>query len=113
MDPITLGKIIHEAADDKKAADSVFLDVTGSSDLCNFVYICSAENEKQAQAIAESIDFQCKKKANLVASAVEGKASGSWVLLDYSSVMVHVFLRDSREYYHLEDLFPNAKKISL
>jgi ribosome-associated protein len=109
---MTLLGAINEAALDKKAANATCLNIQGQSNLCDFMYICSAENEKQAQAIAESIEEQCRKKLQVRPIAVEGKVSGSWILLDFGSTIVHVFLKEQRDYYKIEDLFPNAPRLS-
>ncbi len=102
-------KFAVAAARDKKATRLILQDLRGFSDLCDFQLICSGQNEKQTQAIADSIQGDLKQKASLQVLAVEGKTSGHWILLDYGSLIVHVFYDYVRDYYALEELWPQAK----
>ena len=102
-----------KASLDKKAFRLVVMDLRGLSDVCDYQFICSAENEKQSFAIAEAIEEACKKDHGVKPLAIEGKKSGHWVLLDYGSVMVHVFYNYLRDYYALEEIWPNAKFVDI
>jgi ribosome-associated protein len=108
---IELGQIAASAAVDKKASRISLLDVRGLTDLCDSVLICSADNERQSMAIADAIDERCRKVAGLKPYAVEGKQVGNWILMDYGSLIVHVFLANTRDYYALDSLWPKAPKI--
>ena len=108
---IELGQIAASAAVDKKSGRITLLDVRGLTDMCDSVLICSADNEKQSAAIADAIEERCRKVAGLKPYAVEGKQVGNWVLMDYGSFIVHIFLAAARDYYALDSLWPKAKKI--
>jgi ribosome-associated protein len=108
MTPIDIAKAAAAAAADKKAARPVLLDLRGVSDMCDYQFICSGENERQTRAIAEAIEERCKKQG-LRPVAVEGKQSGNWIVMDYGSTLVHVFYAYLRDYYALEQLWPKAK----
>lgn len=109
MTPHDLAKIAVSAARDKKATRLILQDLEDQSDLCDMQLICSGQNERQTQAIAEGIQAELKKQANMTPAAIEGKQSGHWILLDYGGLMIHVFYDFVRDYYALEELWPKAK----
>lgn len=102
-----------KAAAEKKATRMTALDLRGLSDLCDIQMICSGDNERQTKAIADSIIGHIKQKAGINPVAVEGMQTGYWILVDYGSVIIHVFMNEYRDYYALESLWPTAKGISL
>ncbi len=108
---IELGQIAASAAVDKKSSRISLLDVRGLTDMCEVSLVCSAENEKQAQAIAESVEERCKKVTGIKPFAVEGKSVGNWILLDYGALVVHIFLAAARDYYSFDTLWTKAKPI--
>lgn len=108
---IELGQIAASAAVDKKAGRIVLLDVHGMTDMCDSVLICSSDNERQSAAIADAIEERCRKVAGLKPYAVEGKQVGNWILMDYGSLIVHIFLSAARDYYALDSLWPKAQKL--
>ncbi len=109
MTPLEIAQEAVTAAADKKAVRPVLLDMRGVSDLCEYQFICSGENERQTRAIAEAIEARCKQLGGVRPVAIEGKQSGNWILLDYGSTLVHVFYNYIRDYYALEQLWPKAK----
>ena len=113
MNTLDLVKAIAQAAHDKKASRLIVQDLRQRSDICDYQIVCSATNERQTQAICSSIEEGVRKKLNLRPSAIEGKQTGHWILVDYSSVIIHIFLDEIRGYYALEELWPDAKSISI
>jgi len=111
MEPNEIGLTAAKIAKDKKATRVVVLDLKGQSDVCSCMVICSVQNDRQAKAIAEAMDAELKS-LDIKALAIEGKQSGQWVLLDFGSTLVHIFLDHLRDYYALEKLFPDAEFIS-
>jgi ribosome-associated protein len=105
---LALAKIVAEAAQNKKAKDLVLQSLAGKSDLCDFQLICSGENDRQTKAIAQNIAAVCKETANIRPASVEGAKSGQWILMDYGSLIVHVFLSEVRDYYALDSLWPDS-----
>lgn len=110
---IELGQIAASAAVDKKAGRIALMDVKGLTDMCDAVLICSADNEKQSAAIADAIEERCRKVSGLKPYVVEGKQVGNWILMDYGSVIVHIFLAAARDYYALDSLWPKAKMVTV
>jgi ribosome-associated protein len=99
-------------AADKKAMDVVVLDMRDASSITDYFLICSGGSERQVQAIADAIDEQLTQ-SGIASLGVEGYREGRWILMDYGDVIVHVFSRDTREFYDLERLWANAPKIEV
>lgn len=89
----------------------IILDLRESSDLCEFQFICSGDNDRQTRAIADSIEMRMKKEHGVLPMATEGKQTGQWIVLDYGATIIHVFLAPLRDYYAIEELWPNAKVV--
>jgi ribosome-associated protein len=109
MTPIEIAQAAAQAAADKKAVRPILIDLRGQSDLADFQFICSGENEVQTRAIADAIEARCRQVGGIRPVAIEGKQSGNWILLDYGGTLVHVFFSYLRDYYALESLWPKAK----
>ena len=110
---IELGQIAASAAVDKKASKIILLDVRGLTDMCDVSLVCSADNERQAMAISEAVDERCRKVAGVKPLAVEGRQVGNWILMDYGSLVVHIFLAAVRDYYAFDNLWPKAKNLNV
>ncbi|MFI5401561.1 MAG: ribosome silencing factor [Planctomycetota bacterium] len=96
--------------DEKRAEDIVRLDVSGVTDVADEFLIATILNARQGGAILEA----CEKEAKRFRTkrlGVEGGAMSSWILLDYGSLVVHLFLPEQRSYYALEHIWADAKKI--
>ena len=107
--------MLHEAASaaqSKKAVEPVALDLRGLEGVADYFLICSASSELQVRAIAEAVE---EKLSELGARPwhIEGREGWRWVLLDYVELVVHVFHHRTREYYLLERLWGDAKKVDL
>ena len=73
--------------------------------------ICSANSEPHLKAIAGEIETRLKEDYAIRAAAIDGLAASQWIVLDYLYVVVHIFYRDKREYYSLEDLWGDAPRL--
>ena len=94
----------------KKAMNVVALDVAEMTSYADVFIICSGRSNRQVNAIAESIKTELKKH-KIKPLSVEGTKDGHWVLLDYGHVIIHVFYEPVREFYDLEGLWVDAKRI--
>ena len=106
----TLQQLVVTAAAEKKAEDILILDLRHRSDLTDYFVICSGNSKMQVQAIVDSIlekIYQTKQKL----SAVEGYATGNWVVVDLEDIIVHVFHKDARSHYDLERLWGDVPVI--
>ena len=101
------------AADDKKASDLLLIDLTTLSEVCDYFLICTAGNRPQLDAIVEAIEEKVRLNCGQKPMAIEGKARSSWVLIDFGSVVCHVFLPETRDFYRLERLWGDAPRVSL
>ncbi|MBW2568036.1 MAG: ribosome silencing factor [Deltaproteobacteria bacterium] len=96
----------------KKAVNPVILDVRGLSSIADFFIICSGSSNRQVIAIAEYIQTNLKKEHGIKSYAIDGLKEGHWVLLDYGYVIIHVFYEPVRDFYDLEGLWVDAKRIT-
>ena len=103
-------QLCAEAADNKKAFDTLILDLRGLTYIADYFVICSGSNTTQVSAIAEEVGH-ILAKAGEHPSHVEGGAESNWVLMDYGDVVVHVFEEQARAYYGLEKLWSDAPRI--
>ena len=99
-----------KAALGRKALDLVVLDVRELTSVADAFIICSGRSNRQVMAIAEFIQTELKK-TGIKPLNVEGKKEGHWVLLDYGHVIIHVFYETVRNFYDLEGLWMDAKRI--
>jgi ribosome-associated protein len=101
-----------EAARDKKALDLVALDLRHLSSFTDFFVICSGQNVRQVQAIADAVESALKKE-QVKPAHIEGFAHADWVLLDYFTFVVHVFSTERRAFFALEKLWGSAERVAL
>jgi ribosome-associated protein len=100
------------AALDKKATDLDVLAVAELTSIADYFILCSAGNERQAQAIADSILDQLRSELGVKPLLVEGTTPGRWVLLDFGDFIVHIFTEDVRRFYGLERLWGDAPNVT-
>ncbi len=105
-------KTAVSAALDKKAENIVVLNVKKIVDYTDYFLILSGNSTRQNQAIYDSI-MESLKKLKRKPLHVEGVERGEWILLDYGSFIIHIFSPRAREYYDLESLWGDAKKVEL
>jgi len=106
-------KLAIHCASEKKAFDIVAIDLREIASFTEFFIIASGANQRQVQAISDEISEQLKEQLNSGVIRVEGYQSGEWILLDYGDFIVHIFERKAREFYDLERLWRDAKKVEL
>ena len=111
-DGLALAQEAARLALDKKATDAVLLDLRELAAVSDYFVIVSAASEVQVKAIADHVEDTLREKG-LKPWHVEGREGRHWMLLDYIDVVVHVFHEKTREYYLLERLWGDAKKIEI
>ena len=110
MPALDLARRVVELAEDKKAADIVLLDLTGLTTVADYFVIASGGSERQLDAIADGI-ISGMRDEKVHAYGREGTAASHWVLVDFGSVIAHVFTPPERDYYQLERHWSEAKTI--
>ena len=108
MDSKKLADKITELIFSKKGYDVKILNLRKLTSIADYFIICSADSDTQVKAIADEILIGSKKIGEAIWHK-EGMNMKSWVLLDYVDVVVHIFLRDTRQFYSLEKLWGDAK----
>ena len=109
-DPGELAHRIVDVASDKKGSDIVMLRTAEITTMADYFVICTGRSERQVQALTQSIVDQLRDDG-VRPLGVEGQGAARWVLIDYGSVIVHVFAPEEREYYGLERLWSNAAQV--
>ena len=94
----------------RKALDVVVLDVRELTSVADVFIICSGKSNRQVTAIAEHIKDDLRSK-KIKPANVEGLSDGHWVLLDYGSIIFHIFYEPIRAFYDLEGLWTDARRI--
>lgn len=110
LDPGDLAHRIVEVASDKKASDVVLLRTAEVTTMADYFVICSGRSERQVQVLGHAIVDELREEG-IRPLGVEGRGTARWILLDYGSVIVHVFAPEEREYYGLERLWSNATQV--
>ena len=106
-------RIAVQAAQEKKAAGIVVLDLSSASTFTDFFVICTGFSTPQVQAICNEIEEQLYKQAGRSVQHREGYRSADWALLDFGGFIVHVFSEEARRYYDLERLWRSAPKLEI
>ena len=105
-------KTAAAAAADKKAIDLMVLKLIGITSFADYFVICSGTSTRQVQAIANEIEDRLRSE-KVRPLNIEGYQNAEWILLDYGSMIVHVFSEKSRQFYDLERLWGDAEKIEV
>ena len=101
---------ITEGIQEKKGKNIVIADLTNIDDtICKYFVICQGNSPSQVIAIVDSIKEFTRKGAGTKPSAIDGQRNAEWVAMDFSDVLVHVFLPEARNFYNLEHLWADAK----
>jgi ribosome-associated protein len=101
------------AAGERKALDTVVLDLREVASFTDFFVIASGTNVRQVQAIADAVEEHLRKNLRVKPARVEGYNSAEWVLLDYGDFIFHVFEAKARRFYDLERLWRDAARVEL
>ncbi len=101
-----------DAVTGKKAGDIVVLDLRGLTSIADAFIICCGKSNRQVTAIGEYI-VKTLKQSGIKPLSTEGLKDGRWVLLDYGDVIIHVFSEVVRDFYDIEGLWVDARKINL
>ena len=105
-----LCNLVVKGMQEKKALDIVVMDLRGVKNaFADFFVVCAGTSDTQIDAIADSVDKEVWEATRTNSKSIEGKSNREWILLDYYDVIVHVFKKDKREFYKLEELWGDAQ----
>lgn len=104
-----LSQVVVKGMQEKKASEIVIMDLRKvKNSVADFFILCSGNSDTQVDAIADSVDEQVYKELAQNPWHQEGKENKEWLLIDYVDVVAHIFKKDKREFYALEDLWGDA-----
>ncbi len=99
-----------EAALDKKASAVEIIDVTGKVDYADFLVLMTGSSDRHVAALADAVDERLAR-SGFHSISIEGRPAGSWVLIDFVDVVVHIFQKESRAVYDLDGLWMDARRL--
>lgn len=111
LDSNEIARKIVEIASNRKAEDIVMLDISKVSIIADYFVICSGTGDRHVKAIAREIEEKLREEDAIRPINVEGITEGTWVLMDYGDVLVHVFAPETRDFYRLEQLWSGAQPV--
>ncbi|MEQ9618182.1 MAG: ribosome silencing factor [Deltaproteobacteria bacterium] len=103
---------IAQAAWEKNAEDPVVIEVKSSSDVTDYLMICSANSTRGVKTIVDNIEKKLKGMDEKIIG-IEGHAEGKWVLVDSADVVAHIFYEPLREFYNIESLWIDAPRVKI
>ncbi|HKF75431.1 MAG TPA: ribosome silencing factor [Candidatus Dormibacteraeota bacterium] len=109
LSPLALAEMLVSVADDKKAWDPVIVDLRGKTTIADYFVICDGETDRQIRSIADAM-MERARREGIRPLSVDGYDEAAWILLDFDSVLAHVFLPGERSYYDLEALWAASEK---
>lgn len=106
----TLLSNVLEGIKSVKGKEIVNIDLTGLENrVCQYFVICHGDSNTHVNAIAESVSGEVKEKLDLPSAHKEGQDNAIWILLDYGNIVVHVFQKEYRDFYRIEELWADGK----
>jgi len=109
---IEITRIAAAALDSKKGYEIKALHTAGLTTLSEYFVICTGTSNTQIKALSDAVEKALEEAGEKV-HHIEGHRSGTWVLMDYSCVVVHIFTEESRQFYDLERLWRDAEEVDL
>ncbi|TYB32027.1 MAG: ribosome silencing factor [Candidatus Mcinerneyibacterium aminivorans] len=106
-------KKVVELLDEKKGEDIKIIDVEGISPITDYMIIASAETQKHARTMAENVKVKMKKDLGVNCEHLDGYDNGEWIIMDYFDFLVHIFLKNTREFYDIENLYRDSKEVAI
>lgn len=105
-------KLIAKAADSKRADDIKIIKIADLTIISDYFVIANGSSSTQTKAIADEIEFKMKE-AGVFLLRTEGYQGANWIILDYGDIVVHVFYKETRDFYNLERLWNDGEEIDV
>ena len=106
-----LALAVAEYADEMGAEEIAVMDLRGISSIADYFVVCTGTSNPHVKAIHREISKKLVDDHELRARATDGKLESQWLVLDFIDVIVHIFHKDRREQYALEDLWSDAEEV--
>lgn len=103
-DPSKLANAIANFLDSKKARDIRIINMAGKTDICDYMVLATGTSSTHVQTLGGEVEYQMSRRM-IEPLHVEGRDNRNWLVLDYAHVLVHVFTKDTRDFYNLEKLY--------
>ena len=100
-----------QTAEDNRATEVVVLDMRELTPMFDYFVLATGKSRKQLHAISEEIDHTLEDELHDHRMGIEGYAESRWILLDYGTVVIHIFDQETRDYYLLDELWSQAKRV--
>lgn len=110
LKPIELARTITTIIEERKGEDIVLIDIQNISDFTDYFVICSGTSERMIDALANDVVKQLRTE-DKIRGSVEGEPHDGWILVDYGSVILHIFSPNRRQFYNLEELWGEGKTL--
>jgi ribosome-associated protein len=111
LEPIELARKIVDILTDAKGEDVLLLDVHDVTVATDYFILCNGASERQLGALRSNVREDVKQENDILPLRIEGTPSSGWILLDYGSVVVHLFIPELRAFYDLEDLWRDGRVV--
>lgn len=103
-------KLIYSALDEKKANDIAIIDISEISSMSDYFIVADGKNRNQVQALCDNVEDALAKNGISIKNR-EGYSNGGWILLDYYDIIVHIFSEEEREFYDIEHVWSDGRRI--
>lgn len=113
LDTLEFARYVVDVVEEYKAEDIMLLDLRPDTVMADFFVLCNGNSDRQIRALSDHIREDVKEKYGKIAFGTEGTPESGWLLIDYGSVVVHVFSAEKRDYYDLESLWRNVANVLL
>lgn len=113
MKGLELSTAVAKILDEKKAADVKVLKIQDLTIVTDYIVIATGNSTTQVKSLADEVEFKLKQLYSLEPTRVEGYESKNWILIDYDTVIVHIFHPEAREYYNLDKLWADGEEIAI
>lgn len=108
---LSLAIAAARSAEENRGQDVMVLDMREETAIFDFFVVATGTSQRQLRAMGDAIDDVLQKELGQQRTGTEGYQNSQWILLDYGSLVIHLFDQSKREYYRIEDLWAGAKKI--
>lgn len=112
QDPLELAKLAVRVLDSKKASGIKLLRVGDKTIIADYFILCTGTSNTQLRALSAELEEELRK-SGIEPGHIEGYNEASWIIMDYASVIVHIFNRETRNFYNLEKLWSEAEEIDI